>query len=300
MNNLIKTMFPNPRDAKNFFSLIVGYKVNTKEYQQFLIAVYDSIDKTEFDYKDYKDSWFNIFDYYYINELNKSYYEIYKPYFVDSQIAYLETTRTKVELNCEITYKNIMEFTKTVDTLGLDFLMDSHEIIHKLLKKSKPKVLIDNFHRYYVWHKMVDKDYQYFINFCDEFKLNRLDIIKNCSYHRYGSFFIMESLLKEENLTLYINDIRALGKDTIDMRSWMNQTINPLHIVLVHMRFKEIAIHLFYKFFKEEILQIISRKSSGFDDTSLLFWRQVFENNSIPYKQEDIINFIELIRDNND
>ena len=132
MNNLIKTMFPNPRDAKNFFSLIVGYKVNTKEYQQFLIAVYDSIDKTEFDYKDYKDSWFNIFDYYYINELNKSYYEIYKPYFVDSQIAYLETTRTKVELNCEITYKNIMEFTKTVDTLGLDFLMDSHEIIHKL------------------------------------------------------------------------------------------------------------------------------------------------------------------------
>lgn len=113
----------------------------------------------------------------------------------------------------EVLFKNPLAFTRAIGNKNVFNFIEKYESqFESFLEKQKNKIY-QNFDTHNTWILMMKTDYLKFIEFCQKYDFNHVDILKD-NFNEYTHIDYL-NVLNDKYVDVFLNDLNKIGKDVI-------------------------------------------------------------------------------------
>lgn len=210
--------------AKNTLSYLIGNGLNNNSWGKALAELYKSFPEDLRTSTDSKKEFFPIIlKYFTTYQLSSENIEIYKEY------EHLFSAKHKDDLKKynpqwnwssepEVVFKNALAFTNALPNgykeKKFDFIKQYENQFSVFSIKSRDKI-IKHFNTQRVWDSLMKEDYLKFIDFCEKYKFDRLEILKE-NIVSYTDLY-NQSIFENEGFNFYLEDLTKIGKENLNI-----------------------------------------------------------------------------------
>lgn len=182
---------------KSFPEDIKSSKVNKKEFLSVILKYFENYTLTPDNidiYKEYEDLF---------SAKNKDELKKKNP-------QWIWTEEPKVIFKNTLALVNA--FPNPYNSESFAFIKQYEDQIDKFMLTQREKIL-KHFKTKGVWNTLMEEDYSKFIDFCDKYNINRIEILKE-EIHSYTNLYVRK-IFENDNINYYLEDLMKIGKENL-------------------------------------------------------------------------------------
>lgn len=205
--------------AKNTLSYLIGNGLNNQSWAKALAQLYKSFPediKTSLDSrKEFLPIILKYFQHYSLTNDNIDIFNEYEDLFSAKNKEDIKKFNPgwKWDNEPEIVFKNVLTFTYAIprkyNESKFDFIEKYESQFALFAIKQKDKIL-QHFTSQNIWDLLIKDDYNKFINFCEKYDFDRLQILKDLIKNSHNIY--KNEVFAQESFNYYLEDLITIGK----------------------------------------------------------------------------------------